>query len=1045
MADDQFSWQDRQPGDGHRASPEANSYPAAHDEHSPPPPHFIPRSVRPAAAERYDPLAEPVPHSSSAEPVPHDPLAEHISHAPAESVPHDATSRHEIIEELADALRHAAGPAQSGPLTPPVPVPQPYAERPSAMAFPARVQPAGNPLQQWLRTPLGAAASGGAAVALLAGVLMAMMSGSRQNPEHELAVKQQSEASKKLREANDKTKAAEKRAVDSDARLRNMQKQLQEADAKLRALDEQAKGTAEAEKARQANEKAQAIETRIRDAEQKARDAQTRADAAEKRVQQLASAASVRTAQKPDPRPAVLPTQTAVAQPIALTPTRWQDSDSPLQERRLYASQIKLAKQAWDRGETGLVQQILEPYQRDSNRQQLRNFAWYYLWSHARAATMQPVRPAGTPLWSINRSQDYELLTGMPPLGWINGLAFAPASDRLIGAGCGENSEAFLGLWNLGDLAHPQPFQAKVRAGMALGFSPDSRLLAVGEGTIRDPVAASRLRVWDLTTGRVTATLPGLAGFVSTATYSPDGRLLAATSGDLDERIPGRIQLWDTTTGKPHPPLPDLYGRIDAAFSPDGRVLVTLASSHRRPATLFVWNPDTGALLARMDATRELTEVTAMAVSPDGRLLVTGHGDLANPLAPRRARIRLWDLARRQFLAELPAAHQAAITCLAFTRRGTLLASGDQTGMIHTWDIAQRQLLHVQIAVKGPPIRGLAFDWYGVRLVSAAQERCLRVWDVDSARALARLDLSAGNPTAIRFSPDGASLVAVTDAGGLTLWDSGYRLRGVLQGEASPTGTSGHSGEILAAAVTASGKRVITTGADRTMKIWDLATGEFQTTMCTFRQPATCMAICPVAKKVVVGTGRYKNDYQSGELILCQTAPGDALPKLQSLAQGLAPTDLAFTPDGNTLAVCALTGNGQSLSLLSLAGGPGRVLPSNRPQAVAISPDGRLMAVGCAGGDIELWSLATGDMKPQTVRAHDAAVTTLAFSPDGTTLASGASDNNVKIWDVASGEELLVFKHDGPVQTVRFSPDGKALAVADRAAGRGTVRLWRAQ
>ncbi len=52
-------------------------------------------------------------------------------------------------------------------------------------------------------------------------------------------------------------------------------------------------------------------------------------------------------------------------------------------QQRLYVTQIRLAKQAWDRGDTNEVLQLLEPYHSDPARQKLCSFAWYYLWRAA--------------------------------------------------------------------------------------------------------------------------------------------------------------------------------------------------------------------------------------------------------------------------------------------------------------------------------------------------------------------------------------------------------------------------------------------------------------------------------------------------------------------------------------------------------------------------------------------------------------------------------------------------------------------------------------
>jgi WD40 repeat protein len=120
-------------------------------------------------------------------------------------------------------------------------------------------------------------------------------------------------------------------------------------------------------------------------------------------------------------------------------------------------------------------------------------------------------------------------------------------------------------------------------------------------------------------------------------------------------------------------------------------------------------------------------------------------------------------------------------------------------------------------------------------------------------------------------------------------------------------------------------------------------------------------------------------------------------------------------------------------------------LGSTNGQCVAYSPDGRILAVGCADGSIELWPLdSQGQMKPFVVKKHQGLVWNIAFSPDGRTMASGSADNNVVLWDVLTGEDLMTLKHNGTIEALRFSPDGRILATAAHEPSRGDVCLWRA-
>ena len=656
-------------------------------------------------------------------------------------------------------------------------------------------------------------------------------------------------------------------------------------------------------------------------------------------------------------------------------------------------------------------------------------------------------------LWDAEGDPESEALAGSPAYGWVESLVFAPDGGQLIGAGCCETSDAFLTSWNLAKSNVPVPLQTSSRAGTAIAVSADGRSLAVGEGASPEAAAKSRLRVWSLETGRITATVPGLAGTIHSVAFSPEGRLLAVATGDVDEKMPGVVRILDAATGVMRSTLPEMAGKVEVAFTPDGRLLVTVNGGKRRPGEIRLWSAASGELVERIESPGELEDVTAMALAPGGQYLVTGHGNVAPSRSVDSAKLKLWDLAAKRLFARFPAAHQAAVTQIAFSRRGLLMASGDSAGEVRIWDFPMQKLLAKQIPRQAGPIHSLAFDVLGERIVTGTEEKCFRVWHIDTAREMDTLNLALGMPTAARFTPDGKSLAGTTTAGGVYLWDAETcRPRAVLRAEGNPAGADGHAGRVTCAVLPPIDGRLLTGSTDKTVKMWDLKTCKFQATALTLERPVASMAISPDGKRVAIGTGRYKTKFEPGELLLCRPESPRGRSDAEVLFAGIVPTSLAFSPDGKTLAVCSMAvhpvkGPLRNVALFNLTTGKAAAVASSLPQSVAFSPEGNLLAVGRVNGEIDLWRLeafGAAEAKPAVLQGHLGTVAALCFSPDGKTLVSGAYDNNVKVWDVATREELLTLKHNGAVEAVQFSGDGKILATADREALHGGVRLWRA-
>ena len=156
---------------------------------------------------------------------------------------------------------------------------------------------------------------------------------------------------------------------------------------------------------------------------------------------------------------------------------------------------------------------------------------------------------------------------------------------------------------------------------------------------------------------------------------------------------------------------------------------------------------------------------------------------------------------------------------------------------------------------------------------------------------------------------------------------------------------------------------------------------------------------------------------------------------------------LKFDPKGETLISASDDGN-----VLLWKVGP--TLQSNAPArtlrrycspvtTIAVSPDGKLVAIGTWDGGLEICAVKDGGLACK-LNGHDEALTSLDFHPSGKYVASGSADDRLIVWDAVSGEEVLSF-HQGneyDVTTVAFDSAGKRVISGD---GENQLKIWDAE
>jgi hypothetical protein len=115
-----------------------------------------------------------------------------------------------------------------------------------------------------------------------------------------------------------------------------------------------------------------------------------------------------------------------------------------------------------------------------------------------------------------------------------------------------------------------------------------------------------------------------------------------------------------------------------------------------------------------------------------------------------------------------------------------------------------------------------------------------------------------------------------------------------------------------------------------------------------------------------------------------------------------------------------------------LSGGQGNL-------SLAISQNGRWLAIGTENGTIQILDLSNPGTKPVQLKGHQGVVYAVAFSKDGQQLFSSGADKKILLWDISSSSSSVVYNESNTVRALGLSPDGKFLAGG---ADDGRVLIW---
>ncbi|MEH2253156.1 nSTAND1 domain-containing NTPase [Nostoc sp.] len=321
-------------------------------------------------------------------------------------------------------------------------------------------------------------------------------------------------------------------------------------------------------------------------------------------------------------------------------------------------------------------------------------------------------------LWSLKNGRLLQTLKGHESA--VTDVSFSPNSKMIVSA----SNDRSIRIWKLDN-------QMPTIQGSSLSFSPDSQMIATGQG--------KKIKLW-YQNGKLQKVFPeGHRLPITKISFAPNGKLIASGSGD------GIVKLW-YLDGRLFATLKGHRNLVTSvSFSPSGKIIATAS----RDRTVKLWGLD-GTLLKTFNVG---SVITSISFSPNGEIIAASCEDMT---------VKLWHLDDRLNETSLPplTGHKASVLDVSFSPNGKIIASASEDGNVILWHLNGQRI--VVLHGHRDSIYRVKFSPSGQTLVSASRDNTIKLWNLNGD-LLRTLEGHQEKFFDISFSPDGTILASAND------------------------------------------------------------------------------------------------------------------------------------------------------------------------------------------------------------------------------------------------------------------------------------------